>query len=288
MKGLGFDLIDSSKQSKQDFDLAIFDGYGFNMDDFVHWGKVSKVAIFEDYPHRRVKCDLLIDANISLGQELTGELFEGATNTVSGPEFIILGDYGEVADDSRELDSGLKPSLLLTFGGSDPMDFTSKIAERISGYKHLFSRIGIVIGPYFSDKEGKVLNLRDLLGDVEVFVGLKGLIGTFSKFDAAVGAGGISAYERASVGLPSINLVTTENQSRVARGLEQAGLSLSLDVRKALTHNELDNQIQELLKKPFRSFVKVNGPSIIDGNGARRSATEIRSLFSLDSYRAGQ
>lgn len=256
-------------------DLAIVDGYGFENSDMGP-ERAKKVAVFEDYKFRSINPDIVIDANLAQTSDYLAPDKDKSFYLIQGEEYIVIDQRHAFTNRSPEVED-LEKNLLVSLGGSDPKGITWEVLEQIEGIQSYFNLVTVVIGPMFKDVNKHVEKFKKRFANLEFSVKPEGLWKLNRMHDVAIGAGGTSAYERVSSGLASLNLVTENNQLRLANNLSKAGLALSLDVR----FGEYLNLKNELLKIDFefRERVRKQGPLRVDGHGSKRLASKISGLI---------
>jgi RimJ/RimL family protein N-acetyltransferase len=100
-----------------------------------------------------------------------------------------------------------------------------------------------------------------------------------AQADLAIGAGGSATWERCCLGLPTLTLVTADNQRRLAHDLCEAGYVLC---PAAESGEESARQLRALLAAMLSSDSLLRGlaarcAALVDGLGAERVAAVIRS-----------
>jgi RimJ/RimL family protein N-acetyltransferase len=91
--------------------------------------------------------------------------------------------------------------------------------------------------------------------------------------DLAVGAGGISTWERCCVGLPSIVITVAANQEEATRTMGRTGHLLDLGPAPALAPDDLARALGTLLRNEgLREHFSRAGRALVDGRGAQRVA----------------
>jgi UDP-2,4-diacetamido-2,4,6-trideoxy-beta-L-altropyranose hydrolase len=91
--------------------------------------------------------------------------------------------------------------------------------------------------------------------------------------DLAVGAGGSSAWERATLGLPAATVILADNQRAMALAMARAGLTLALDVAAPDFEPRLQSAVGQLLADaPLRQGMASATAALCDGQGAARFA----------------
>jgi spore coat polysaccharide biosynthesis predicted glycosyltransferase SpsG len=99
--------------------------------------------------------------------------------------------------------------------------------------------------------------------------------------DLAVTAAGMTAYELACAGVPFLALVVADNQARVGRALERAGLGIVLDVRAGIDVGALREGLTSLGDAALRLSLALAGQEVIDGRGADRSVSALALRWRL-------
>lgn len=275
LKDLGLKVLSDTFVPGRLPDLAIFDGYGFENSDMGP-ERAKKVAVFEDYKFRSIHADIVIDANLEQTDDYLAPEKDKCFSLIQGEEYIAI-DQRHVFNNRSPAVEDIEKKLLVSLGGSDPKGITWEVLEQIEGIQGYFNLVTVVIGPMFKDVNKHVDKFKKRFANLELSLKPEGLWKLNLTHDVAVGAGGTSAYERVSSGLASVNLVTENNQLRLANNLSKAGLALSLDVR----FGEYSNLNNELLKIDFefRERVRKQGPLRIDGHGSKRLASKISGLI---------
>ena len=154
-------------------------------------------------------------------------------------------------------------------GGSDKKNYTSRILKKLSEINlNPNIEIRVIKGPL--NKWGDDINEKTKLikNKVEIISGLDDLSDEYLNADACIGAGGISAWERCYLGLPTIQIAIAKNQSDITKKLNEIKAVIRLkDIDKLSEH------IQDLEKN--YSQYSANSFKIIDGEGAKRVASAI-------------
>lgn len=276
LRALGFQVL-SGKHTADEFQAVIFDGYGFQQKDLDHFSGLTTV-LFEDFHHRSIATTLVIDANISQYslRDFGSIQFE---HLLEGQDYICL-DRASVATRNRKSNRFLRTnSYLVTLGGADPRALTPEVLRSMLFVGKSDARIGAVLGPFFERHAYPDEQLVDAFKNLVLFHGPDGLGDVYRQYNRVVGAAGTAAYERVFHGIPSLNLVTEDNQVRLAEGLESRGLALALDARSGVDQDKFTTLIKRLDdKSSFPNLEK----SIIDGGGPSRIASKILELTKND------
>ena len=92
--------------------------------------------------------------------------------------------------------------------------------------------------------------------------------------DLAIGAAGTTSWERCCLGLPTLMIITADNQKKIACELEAAGAAVVMGQGQDAEVDALSVEIQSLSKDVWRlSQMAKAAASICDGQGALRVAS---------------
>ena len=242
----------------------VLDGYKINPADY----KLSsgKVHLITDYQHMNFAVDTLIDPNFDK-KYFPNRKGLSFSELYSGPEYVILADRYDNEVKAKKFVS--VPKLLVTLGGSDPKNHTERVLRKLLPYKEWFSEVGVVVGPMTKKLSEGII--KAWAGYLRIHVAPKHLADLYAYYDVAIGAGGTSAYERVNRNMPSINLVTHDNQNRVSKSLDDSNLGKSLDAR-VRDFEITQTSLRFLLDKGATSKVRERGNIEIDGQGSDRLA----------------
>jgi RimJ/RimL family protein N-acetyltransferase len=95
--------------------------------------------------------------------------------------------------------------------------------------------------------------------------------GLMAWADAGVSAAGSTCWEMAFMRLPLILIVTAENQTGIAAGLDEAGCAVNLGWFGQVSESDLADNVSELLfDEKRRGKMSEAGSKIVDGRGADR------------------
>lgn len=161
--------------------------------------------------------------------------------------------------------------ILVTLGGADPENVTSKVLEALGGITRDKLEIKVVISashPHAGEIETlaaasphRVSLERDVRAMDELMVWA----------DLAVSAGGSTCWEMAFLGLPNIIFVLAENQRQSAEAIHNLGVSINLGAAWNARMEGLAGQLARLCVAPdLRRVMSERGRALVDGRGASR------------------
>lgn len=266
----------SAVENAKEFSAAVFDGYSFQQGDLDSFSSLP-VVLFEDFCHRAISANLVIDANISNSSLSEYSLVE-CDQLLEGPSYVCLRKSLASLKMNSTKPSARPYSYLISLGGADPKGVTPKVLRAMLSVGKDNAQIGVVLGPLFLPHATPEDDLLKSFSAIKTFHSPNDLAGIYPMFERAIGAAGTSAYERVFLGIPSLNLVTEDNQVRLAEGLESMGLATTLDIRKGFIEDEFTTSFQKFDEES--SFPNLS-ERIIDGDGARRIASNISKLVKV-------
>ncbi len=161
-------------------------------------------------------------------------------------------------------------SLLVTAGGSDPAGMTVRTVEFLKPLKKAFATV-VVVGPAFQHHWKLEQIVRTAPEDFRIVRDPDSLPALMSQADLAVVSFGVTAYELAAIGVPSLYLCLTPDHEESASALVDKGVGVSLGLFPEMSGERFRAQLIPLLETPgLRHRMSCNGRTTVDGKGARR------------------
>lgn len=258
-------------------DLLVVDHYGLNS-EFESacrpWAR--QIMVLDDMPGRRHDCDILLDQN--LGAD--GESYRGRVpdhcRLLLGPKYALL--RPQFAMGRREAlirrAAGMPARhLLVSLGASDPWDITPSIVTAAAG---LQMDLDVVLGAA-SNQGDAILEAASQLGvEVRIHTDVADMAGLMISADLAVGAGGSTSWERCCLGLPTLLVVTADNQHVVATHLANAGAAEIVGASQKLEPLAVGTALRRLGESPEQlAAMSRVAFSVCDGIGTGRVVLQV-------------
>jgi len=252
---------------KEKIDWLIVDHYAIDED----WQRelkpfCEKLMVIDDLADRKHRCDVLLDQTFGRQQEnYLGRTPEGC-ELLLGSEYALLRlEFAKWRAYSLERRS--KPEfkqLLINMGGVDVDDFTGQVLDELKTCT-LPSDVNITIvmggtAPHLESVKSKAIMLPY---KTEVKVDVGGMAEIMANSDIAIGAAGSTTWERCCLGLPTIQIVTADNQINIARNLDNVNAIQLIDYTHQLSRS-INNMSQSISKMSLVSS------SFVDGKGSIR------------------
>jgi spore coat polysaccharide biosynthesis protein SpsF len=247
------------------------------------------VVVTLDHPARlRLVADLAFYPPVPQVRRLdwsgfTGELFVGWDWIVLRPEFArrpesLDRNAPPVSGSVSAAATPPCPTVLVTMGGSDPAGLTLKVLAALDLLERDV-RILAALGSGFLHAAALEAHLSRAQSRTEVRRAVRDMAGVMVEADLAIASFGMTAYELAAVGVPSLLICLTEDHAESATALVELGTAISLGLHGRVTSRALAAAVSDLLASAGRRRqMALRGVQAIDGRGAKRIAAVIDRL----------
>ncbi len=175
-------------------------------------------------------------------------------------------------------------NILVTVGGGDPDNITSKIIESVGRFREWPLAIKIIVGaanPHLDSITAATRAFADY-HNIEILKNPDNLPMLMQSCDLAVSAAGSSCWEFAYLGRPTVLIVVADNQKHIASTLHQRGAAYSLGYYNETAVSEWEQRIASVITSPERrTSMKGAAHEILDGRGAARVAAALSGNYSI-------
>lgn len=233
--------------------------------------KVSRFLVILDYINPlEFPADILLNAYY--GASHIQYPMKGDTQALLGPSYFLLREEF-VAAGARRRVRACGRNILVTLGGSDASGLAHKTAQALNYLKRPDLQVIIVVGMDYSTQER-----QELQETLTRFPGKASFLGATNRLaelmlwcDVAVTGGGLTKYETAVTGTPSLVLCQAEHQVALMETFAEAGTALSLGLGTDVCAQNLAEDLESLLgDQVLRKQMSHNGKKLLDGNGLER------------------
>jgi spore coat polysaccharide biosynthesis predicted glycosyltransferase SpsG len=230
-------------------------------------GRGTVIAVLEDLSERRWAANLAFYPPVPQVQMADWSGFCG--RLCVGWEWVILRSQFAGSLAPRHSSKG---SLLIAMGGSDPAGLTLKAVRAVDRLDGDFEPV-IILGSGFCHWQ----SLQPLLGKARrqftVREDVSEMSAAMADADLAICSFGMTAYELAAMGVPTVYACLTEDHEESASALVAAGMGISVGVDDQHTETRLIAAVERLLvDENARTQMSVRARELVDGRGASRIA----------------
>lgn len=244
------------------------------------------IMVIDDLADRQHDCDLLLDQNLGRDERDYDQFVPKSCALLMGPQYALLRpEFFALREESlRRRTIPQFKHLLITMGGVDQSDATSKVLEVLRECPLPADlNITVVMGQHAPWLERvKSVSAQMPLSTV-VKCNVENMAQLMANSDLAIGAAGSTSWERCCLGLPSLINVLADNQIFIADALQAAGAAKIFLVNNEMT--TLRAILAELADDPSEiARMSTCAANITDGVGANRIlATLIDISFRLQA-----
>lgn len=230
----------------------------------------NKILVVDDLADRQHDCDILLDQNLFNDMETR---YAGKTpvhcRMLLGPRYALLRkEFGSLHENAKPRIGPVK-RVFIFFGGVDARNYSGSTIEVLSGMDLPGVEVDIVLGAQHPES-GLIKQACERYG-FHFHLQTAEIAPLMDKADMAIGAGGVTMWERSALGLPSIVWPVAENQAGVIRAAAELGIVFELDTGRISSPPYLETGIRELMNNSgLRSDMSARSLAAVDGRGAHR------------------
>lgn len=232
----------------------------------------SNTVIIDDQGNKEICSRVLFNGSIVKEyQNYTSK--NTFTEFFLGPEFMILRKEFIKNRESVTISNKSIKKILLMFGGTDNEDLTRKILPFFLKTEY---ELEIVLGlsyPYINE----IKKISEKNTNVNINISIQDISSLFSKQDLVISSSGITSYELACLGIPSILIPTSLHENPTAEEFEIRGFGVNYG-NWDNNFDRLADMITRLDNYNIRKSMFQSGRKIVDGNGLSRVIEKILSL----------
>jgi UDP-2,4-diacetamido-2,4,6-trideoxy-beta-L-altropyranose hydrolase len=268
-----FFLTGVMSRGAQEGDWVVLDSYGLDES----WEIEARAAGFrvltiDDSPKRHYSADVLLDPNLAeQGVHRWLGVVAEHTQVWAGADYLLLrGEFFEAAAGYPSLGGRATeqaPHILVSMGGADPPGMALQVVQALTFLKESSLGLGTLGGAaqmlgavtdFRTTVLGGAMNARAAelqaavaaLPDSEYLSSSTNVAQLMVEADLCIGAGGITIWERAYMGLPSLVVTLAENQREAVDYFQRLGAHLALGWHEDLEPVGLARAIGRALADP--------------------------------------
>lgn len=235
-----------------------------------------KLMVIDDLADREHVCKVLLDQNLGREASAYDSLVPDHCTRLIGVAYALLRpDFSQWREYSLARRKNPKLAhILITMGGMDKDNVTAAILDELAECALPKSiHITVVMGvsaPHLEDIRQKAATMPI---KTTVNVDVQNMAELMANADLAIGAAGSTSWERMCLGLPSIVIVTAENQRSVSSAFKKYSLNIGMfDIVDKTWQSSFRYLLMNYIK--FHQNFRTSEPPI-DGLGCTRIVKEI-------------
>lgn len=268
------DLLYTSEvlASGDSVDWLVIDHYQVNLE----WERgvrkhTRKIMVIDDFSDKMHDCDVLLNQNYSeIGENFYASRVPRGCVLLLGPRYALLSPEYASRRSSLRVHSGLVRRLLVFFGGSDLFNMAGMTLRLLMEPQFRRLEVDIVVGANSSNYD-ELTKLAAGRRGITIHKSLPHLADLMLKADLAIGAAGITAWERLCLGLPSIVVDLAKNQIQSSEALYRSGLVYHAGDVAQLSKRKLQGVLTSALSNSANlQKICTTGQLLVDGKGSLR------------------
>ena len=216
----------------------------------------------DDFSQRPHVAELVVDGNAGSATAYRGRIAPQC-RLLAGQDYALLRpEFARARRQRGRPAQGARQRVLVCFGGSDEANETAKVLAGLADYP---GRLDVVIGGANPHRAGLLEQLAPM-PRARVHVDVQDMAALLAEADVAIGAAGVSSWERCALGVPSLVAVLADNQRGVARQLEALGVARVLGEHDALMPADYRSALEALDADALRQMA-ARAWQVVDGEG---------------------
>jgi UDP-2,4-diacetamido-2,4,6-trideoxy-beta-L-altropyranose hydrolase len=239
---------------------------------------IQKILVLDDATGRDHDCDILVDSAAPEPAIYAGHV-PARARVLTGPVYALMRRaFVEKRPEAlgRRDDRPVK-EILVSFGATDPSNATSVALAALEPFA---DDISIVVAlssraQHLDDVRRRLRGRMRLALDAE-------MAALMTEADLAIGAAGVSSYERAVLGLPSIIVTLARNQCNLGRSLIRSGAAVDAGALDGDVKMRLARAVEPVIADCTQRMRMAQAASALaDGQGALRVVAAITQRMVL-------
>jgi UDP-2,4-diacetamido-2,4,6-trideoxy-beta-L-altropyranose hydrolase len=239
--------------------------------------RVRRVLVIDDLADRSHRADALLDQNLGRVAHDYRNLVPSGCHLLIGPAYALLRpEFKQLRERSlARREAAQIRKILISLGGMDKSNGTGQVMQALQECDLPPAvEVTVVMGstaPWTTTIQRMAAASK---WKTKVLCNVSEMAQLMCESDIAIGAAGTSAWERCSMGLPSIALVLAENQREGAQALSQAG-AVMIVPDSASINSMLPMFVRTMFDTPVRKQMCEAGLALVDGEGVDRVVEEL-------------
>ncbi len=233
-----------------------------------------RLAVLDDLADRPRPADLLLNPGYGATASAYIGLIPDEAQVLAGPAFaLVRPEFAAVRDRTleRRREGGHLKHVLISLGLTDVEGITGRVVRALRPHMG-----GLILDVVVGEAAPSLPALRERAKtdcSLRLHVDSHAMAELMSEADLAIGAGGSSVWERATLGLPTVTVILADNQRPMAEAMARVGLTLAVDATAADFETKLVEAVRRLIDDAaLRRWLFEAPCHACDGKGAERVA----------------
>lgn len=237
----------------------------------------ARILAIDDLADRAHDCDFLLDQTLGRAAGDYAKLVPPACRLLLGTDYALLRPaFAAARAASLEGRKDRKAQrVLLSFGAADPHGLALRVAAAL-----LATNADIVLDvvPDRAGRDDCARLAERYPGRVQVHFAVEAMEKLMAAADIAVGAAGTMSWERCAMGVPSVVVVTADNQRLIAARVIAAGAAVDAGDWTTARPDAIAQAVLALAADDARRQTMAQAAAhIVDAGGAMRVAQAVGS-----------
>lgn len=223
-------------------------------------------------------------ADIILNQNINGPVLKYSctqdTTQLLGSRYVLLRREFISQQYHDKKTPELAENILVTMGGADPDNVTLKVIHALQQLNNHSLSVKTVIGPINPHYESIRNELSRSRFRHELLENVTDMPAAMAWADLAISSVGSTTWELLATGVPTVLIITAENQLLVTERLSRQGYCLNLGWNNELSVDVIATSLTALLQsRAKRAKMIQKGQNLIDFRGSARVVDEMLSYL---------
>ena len=252
--------------------LLVVDHYGRDIRfESACRGWASTIMAVDDLANRRHDVDILLDQTLNRLDADYRPLVPPSCRLLLGPQWAMLRpEFAAARSSALARRDGLLRRLLVSLGATDPRDVTSMVLRAVEQ-----SGLDLAVDIALGSASPNIVALRQIVsasrGRVRLHENVRAMAELMTEADLAVGASGVSSWERCCLGLPTLAMVIADNQRLAIQALTLRGAVVALGDWTEYSESGVVEALRSLAVDPKRlRGLAQAAAGACDGGGVER------------------
>ncbi|MDD5431466.1 MAG: UDP-2,4-diacetamido-2,4,6-trideoxy-beta-L-altropyranose hydrolase [Candidatus Omnitrophica bacterium] len=258
----------------------VLDGYCFGAE---YQKTLKKAGLYllciDDYGHAsNYYADIIVNQNLTASEKFYCKR-KPYSKLLLGTRYVLLrSDFLSWKSHKRVIRTTAN-RLLVTMGGSDPRNSTTKVIKALLRLKTSMLKVKVVVGALNPNYDKLSRLAVNKIMPLEIIRDSRNMPQLMAWADIAISAAGSTCWELAFMKLPAVVIVTAGNQKKNAEKLGYEDVAINLGEEYKVAIGDISSSVEALMNSySRRKKMLMKGRSLVGGDGAKKVVKEMLSL----------